>query len=286
MSRAQLALDRVLDPIPHLPAERLAGRHDDKQTHRLVAIKLASAADADGVFDFACKETGEHVVDLGRAEPNARGLEHAVGAAQHDQSARGRVHPHKVAVVPHARAEALKVGGLVLVVASWAEEGERLAREGLEADEVAFGTHGVDGERVGGVGGRVDHGDGHSQAGALDFARAHGEERAGCAEEGDDVRAAGDGGEVDGGWERGVDEGEGGRGEGRGGGVDGFETREVEVVDRIDGAHVVGFKGGQVSGRGAEVGYLERGEEAREREVAVRAEGRAGVEDQRGAARE
>lgn len=92
-----------------------------------------------------------------------------------------------------------------------------------------------------------------------------GEEGAGCAEEGDDVGAAGDGGEVEG-REGGGDVGEGGRGEDGGGGVDCFQGRHGVLRHGLD---VVLFKKGKIFCGSSEMGDAEVVDEFGHSEIAL-----------------
>lgn len=129
---AQLRLDDAADTVAQRGPEGLARAHDYEKADGLVPVRLAAAADADGVLDLAAEEARQDVVDLGAAEAHTRRLEHAVAAAQHRQPARALVDAHKVAMVPNAL-ESLKVAAAVFGVAAGAPEGEGLAGEGLEA---------------------------------------------------------------------------------------------------------------------------------------------------------
>lgn len=285
VSRAQLPPDDALDLGPQLVVEVASGGGHDEEAHSLVGVRGASPADADGVLDLGREEAREDVVDLGAAETHARGLENAIGAAEHEERPGGRVRDlHKVAVVPDGAfdaadvSEALKVGRLVFRVASGAEEGQGLAGEWGRADEVTrMGRVGEGFAREG-----VDGADGHAKARALDLADANGQEGARGAEKGDDIGPASDGSKVHLGREGLVDEGEGRGREGAGGRVDRLEGRKIDagLVDGVDG---VCLESGEVGGGGAEVGYAETGKEPREREVTVGLERGARVEDNGGA---
>ena len=186
-------------------------------------------------------------------------------------------------MVPHPR-ELGEVRRLVLGGARRPEEADRLAGEGGRADEVAGLARGR-GDARGRVGGQ-----GEPEARGLDLATVDGDEGVGRAEEGDDVGAAGDGAELDGGREGGVDVGEGGGGEGRARGVDGLERGEG------GGGRAVGLRqqrlqgllleDREVLGRRAEVRDGVRVDEARHGHGTAGLEGRAVVEHDGGADRE
>lgn len=106
------------------------------------------------------------------------------------QSARARVEPDEIPMVPDAR-ERLKVGAFVLGGARGTPELDGLAGEGADADEVAWFAGGC---HVGA--GVVPGADGHAETEDLDLACVDGGEWAGRAEEGDDVCAAGYAAEV------------------------------------------------------------------------------------------
>lgn len=138
--------------------------------------------------------------------------------------------------------EAFKVRGLVPGGAGGVAKGpetDGLAGEGARTDEVP----GLAGRCDVHAGVRVERADCHAQAGGLHGTGLDGEERVACAEEGDDVRAAGDGGEVhvrtEGGGLVDVTEGAGGE---RGCGVeDGAERGGGEGEGVRGGLWVQGF---------------------------------------------
>lgn len=135
---------------------------------------------------------GGCIYNLSRPKPHARRLQDSVAASQHDKAPRLADNLDKIAVVPDA-GKLRKVALLVQVLAGGAApEAHGHAGEGREADEVAGG---VVGDLCAGGGPRLHV---HAEAETLDLARVDGGERGGRAKEGDDVGAAGDGGEVDG----------------------------------------------------------------------------------------
>nr|POF13725.1 peroxisomal membrane protein 2 [Quercus suber] len=278
VARRQLAPHDALDLRDERLRQRLAVLHLEEQHDGLVGVLRAPAPDAQRVLDGGGAVGQHEVVDLGGAEAHARGLEDAVAAPEHDEPARARVHAHEVAVVPDA-GEAVEVRRAVLGVAGGAPEAHRLAGEGPRAHQVArLAAGGHVRARV------VPRRHRHPEPQRLDLARVDWPQRARRAEERDDVRAAGDGAEVDG-AEGAVDVAECRGRKRRAGRVDAAERGEREAL----GARQQGFllEHREVLGAGAKVRDGELVDEARHGEVVLdaravgeRLEGGAVVEDE------
>lgn len=171
MPLGQLPCNRVLDARHHLPVQRPALPHDQEQDHALVEVARPPLPDAQRLGDLGREAPLQHGVNVGAAEPDAAGVEHAVRPAQHQDATRLGVEDAEVALRPRP-VEAVKVRAAVLLarrrrVVVPQEQGH--VGERSRGDEVAClpGGEGLALAAVGEV--VVVHGDGDAQ-GAADAA--------------------------------------------------------------------------------------------------------------------
>src|SRR5690606_26443531 len=174
-----------LRPYPLL--QRLVQRHPFTQYHEQHHPHISLPLLADGDRLHYLVDAFHLPVDLGRADAHATGVEYGVRAPVDDQAAVGPL--LGIVTMGPDPGETLEVGGAIAAAVRIVPETQRHGREGAGADQLAFFADYL-------FALAIPYLHRHAQARTLQFAAPDRQRRAAQRKAGNDIGAAGDGGQL------------------------------------------------------------------------------------------